>query len=309
MKLRLPNTIGELSAKDRRSGGLWVKQISTYLLWFEFLAISPSYELARRYRAGEALEANQLPSDFDRVLGVFDDLGDVQKALFRLWWKDVGLAQFGFQGSPPSVSRVSYAPHAAAVPSNLVTDVERYFQEDWVAEGHQRTLLLAIPVGLPESKINKQIKKQLARIKPDRRQLIKTPAKYPLVGKRHHKDALIRYLRMAWLRSAMYRDPLWRVGAQAKVSETYSPILSSSEDEEVVTYTADRDIMTIIASRALLRARLISENAARGVFPSHQNCDGALAFDFKELRQRINRRTKWQEKEILRLKRLHGSDD
>lgn len=309
MKLRLPNTIGELSAKDRRSGGLWVKQISTYLLWFEFLAISPSYELARRYRAGEALDATLLPSDFERVLEVFDDLGDVQQALFRLWWKDVGLVHFGYQGSPPSVSRVSYVPHAKAAPSNLVADVEQYFQEDWVVQGQQRILLLAVPVGLPENKINKQIKKQLARIKPDRRQLIITPAKYPLVGRRHHKDALLRYLRMAWLRSAMYREPLWRVGAQAKVSETYSPILSSSENEDIVTYTADRDIMTIIASRALLRARMIAENAARGVFPSHQNCGDALAFDFKELRQRIRRRNKWQEKEILRLRRLHEAVD
>ncbi len=46
-----------------------------------------------------------------------------------------------------------------------------------------------------------------------------------LVGKRHHKDALLRYIRMAWLRSAMHNKSLWRVGPQAKVSFTYSPVL------------------------------------------------------------------------------------
>ena len=77
MSLRLPNTIGELTAKDRRSGGLWVKQIGMYLLWFEYLAISPSYELARRYRAGETIPSDVLPSDFEAVLSVYDDLARI----------------------------------------------------------------------------------------------------------------------------------------------------------------------------------------------------------------------------------------
>lgn len=306
MSLRLPNTIGELTAKDRRSGGLWVKQISMYLLWFEYLAVSPSYELARRHRAGERMSSDVLPADFDRVLSVYDDLGDVQQALFRLWWKDVGLKHFGHQGSPPAVTFVAYAKHHPRKHPDIAEDVVRYFDEDWIDQGRQRVMLLAVPVGMSEGQINRQIKKQLARVKPERRKLIAPVVQYPLVGQRHHKDALMRYLRMTWLRSAMHRKSLWRAGAQARVSFTYSPVLDPNMTEVSVEDRFDREMLTIIASRALLRSRMIAENAARGQFPTHQKCDTALEFDFKELRQRIRRRNQWQEREIKRLHAEHG---
>ncbi|MDQ2092314.1 hypothetical protein [Marimonas arenosa] len=306
MRSRLPNTIGELTSKDRRSGGLWVSEIGLYLLWFEFLAISPSYELARRHRSGENIETDILPADFDRVLAVHDDLGDVQKALFRLWWKDVGLKHFGHQGIPPEVTRIGYAKHQVQGTPDLSADVEQFFEEGWVEQGRQRTLLLAIPVGLPEGKINRQIKKQLAKVKAERRKLIEPVVKYPLVGQRHHRDALMRYLRMVWFRSAWHRRSLWRVGAHAKISTTYSPVLDPNTDKISDADRYDREMLTIIASRALLRARMIAENAARGRFPTHEKCPHALEFDFRELRQRIHRRNKWQDKEIARLNRLYA---
>ena len=112
MSMLLPNTIGELIAKHRHSGGMWVTDASLYMLWFEFLAISPSYELARRFRAGKSTPADVFPKDFDRVLSVFDDLGDIQKILFRPWWKEFGLLYFGYQGNRPAVTQVAYAPHS-----------------------------------------------------------------------------------------------------------------------------------------------------------------------------------------------------
>ena len=106
----------------------------------------------------------------------------------------------------------------------------------------------------------------------------------------------MRYLRMTWLRSAMYRKSLWRAGAQARVSFTYSPVLDPKMQEVSVEDRYDREMLTIIASRALLRSRMIAENAARGRFPTHERCEAAMEFDFKELRQRIQRRNKWQER-------------
>jgi len=307
MSILLPNTIGELIAKHRRSGGMWVTDASLYMLWFEFLAISPSYELARRFRAGKCTPADVFPTDFDRVLSVFDDLGDIQKILFRPWWKEFGLLYFGYQGNRPAVTQVAYAPHSKQSIPDHSEKVAQYYDGEWVEQGRQRTMLLAVPVGLPEGKMIRQIKKQLAKVKAERRQLIKQDVKYPLVGKRHHKDVLMRYLGMAWLRSAMHTKSLWRVGAKAKVSPTYSPELDPKMEKVSPGDRYDREMLTIIASRALLRARMISENAARGHFPSHATCHTALDFDFKELRQRIQRRTKWQEREVERINREHST--
>ena len=80
--LRLPNSIGELTKADRNSGELSVHKIDIYLLWFEYLAISPSYEMARRHRKGLRIDKSMLPADFEQVLAVYDDLGNVQQSLF-----------------------------------------------------------------------------------------------------------------------------------------------------------------------------------------------------------------------------------
>lgn len=300
MRNRLPNSIFELTAKDRRGDDLWVSEISYYLMWLEFLAISPSYELARKVRAGEMREedAAKRPEDFDRVLAVFDDLGDVQKVLFRPWWKQVGLRHFGYQGTPPEVKRIAYIPHAPEQSPDISADVQRFMEEDWLEQGCQRTMLLAVPVGLSDANIIRTVKLQLAKVKKERRQLIKPPAKYPIVGQRHHKDALLRYLRTVLVRSAMHTKALWRVGAQAQVSSTYSPTLDPKAELGPDTDRSDRQILTVITSRALLRARLIAENAARGLFPTHEPCPNALDFDYSELRRRIQRRNKWQANEL-----------
>ena len=80
-------------AADFRSDGVWATKLGFYLLWMEYLAVSPSYELARRYRAGglSHAEQEQLPADFDTVLAVYDDLGDVQRVTFLDWWSERGL--------------------------------------------------------------------------------------------------------------------------------------------------------------------------------------------------------------------------
>lgn len=305
MTTRLPDTIADLTKKDEQHDGRWVRKIRTYLLWFEYLSLSPSYELARKVRAGKVVDEGALPADFDHVLSVFDDLGDVQKALFRLWWKDVGLKHFGYHGEPPSVTRVGYARHVVEGAPDLAGALAEYFEDGWVDQGRQGTLLLAIPAGMPETKILKQVKEQLSRLKPASRRLIEPEAKYPLVGKRIHEAVLMRYLRTIFLRSAMIKRTLWQVGAQAEISPTYAPIQYTEMPEGEVPDRYDREMLTIITSRALLRGRMIAENAARGRFPSHESHPHALEFNYRELRGRIHRRNKWQRKEVQRLIREH----
>lgn len=291
-----------LTSRDLRGDGVWVSKVGPYQLWFEFLAVSPSYQLARRYRLGKSVSEDALPADFDQVLRVYDDLGDVQRALFHPWWRTVALKQFGFVGSPPVVTRIGYAPHQTDDIPDFTANISQYFENQWVEQGRQRTMLLAIPVGMPEGKILRQVKARLSKIKKERRTLIETESKYPLLGKRQRVDSLMRYLRAVWLRSALYKQPLWKVGLVSKVSFTYSNLYNGVKTQLAETDQYDREMLTIIMSRALLRGRMISENAARGRFPLHAPFPEALEFDYKELRQRIHRRSKWQTREVARYK-------
>jgi hypothetical protein len=71
-----------------------------------------------------------------------------------------------------------------------------------------------------------------------------------MLGIRQRKDTLFRYLAIVWFRAAMPRQALWRVGARAKVSDTYSrevdPRARVVRGEQVY----DREMLSILTSRA-----------------------------------------------------------
>jgi hypothetical protein len=296
-------TILDYLPSDRRRDGLWTTKFGYFMLWFEFLALSPSYELARRHRAGKLTEADQarLPSDFDRVLSVFDDLGDVQRQLFLPWWRNQGFEHFGYQGSAPRVTRVGILSSKKKKSPSMGPLGDRYIKGAWEHQGKQETLIVAIPVGLTKTVITRQINSMLKRIDEDKKTLKPALAKYQLVGKRHHKDTLLRYLRVAFVKSAAPKATLWQIGARTKVSATYSSELDFFQKLPRGEATYDRSMLSILTSRALNRARMLSENAARGVFPSYAPCPNALEFDWQETYKLVSSRVRWKKKENARI--------
>jgi hypothetical protein len=50
---------GNSHLNDFRKDSFWATKVGFYMLWMEYLAISPSYELARRFRA-DALSPDTL---------------------------------------------------------------------------------------------------------------------------------------------------------------------------------------------------------------------------------------------------------
>ena len=305
----LPTSILDFTAADRRQDGFWVTKLAYYMLWFEFLAVSPSYELARRYRAGTLRESDRakLPDDFDAVLSAYDDLGNVQRVLFPIWWREVGLTRFGFEGEPPKVRRIAYLPHTTNKRPALTDRVEQFIDGAWTAQGRQRSVVLAIPVGLPKGRITRQVHAILDKVPNERKSLIEQKAQYPLLGQRHHKDTLFRYLGALWMRSAMRSQSLWRVGARAKLSDTYSPVLDYSGPRARGEDGYDREMMAILTSRALRRGRMIAENAARGRFPIYERNENAVEIDYTYLYKLIVSRKRWKREEIARIKQHeHG---
>ena len=118
---------------DFRQEDLWATKVGFYMLWFEYLALSPSYELARQFRAGDLKISNnnRLPEDFDRVLEVFDDFGDVQRKQFLHWWRELGMQLCSHQGSKPKVTKVAAVSRKSAVLSDTAKALEEYTESDW----------------------------------------------------------------------------------------------------------------------------------------------------------------------------------
>jgi len=284
---------------DFRHSGLWATKVSFYMLWFEYLALSPSYELARQYRAGKlsAKDEESLPVDFDLVLATYDDFGDVQRKSFLPWWRERGMSLCAFQGAKPRVSTVAALKHSPSKAPDPIPNIHNYVDEKWVSEGSQNTILVAIPIGLPKARIASQISDILDKYPKPVKQIKSQPSKYSLSGKRQNKDMLFRYMHVLRGRAAMPSHALWRVGVRTGVSDTYSPELDYNAKTVPNEDTYDRMMLTILTSRAYSRGKLIAENAARGVFPSYAPCPTAVEPDLGEVHKRIASRHRWQKKQ------------
>lgn len=255
-------------------------------LWFEYLAVSPSYELARRHRSGEltAADVAKLPSDIDRVLSVYDNFGAVQKIPFWTWWRTRGVRYFEVDGHPKGVANLGTLRREDVSNDAVASAFTEYTRGAWVEEGLHDTLILAIPAGLHISWIMREVRDLVENAQKS--EMPRPPSKpiYTLAGKRLHWKTLLRYLYVLYYREMLPDADLWQIGAQTQISRMHSPYIDPVCDEPNDSNAARRQMLAVLTSRALLRARFIAENAARGVFPSHQKPEHALKFDDVDLR-------------------------
>lgn len=279
---------------DFNGDGVWATKLGFYLLWMEYLAVSPSYELARRYRQGglNHEERETLPKDFETVLAVYDNLGDVQRVLFLDWWRDHGLPVFGYEGDKPSVSRVDTLRSTRH--RRASERLEDFITGTWTAQGQPNSMLVSIPIGLSKIQITRQLNRLMAKY-PDEQKVLPEPiAKYPLVGSRQRKDTLFRYLFVVWVRCAMPRQALWRIGARSRVSDTYSRELNPKARLKRGEQNYDRNTLAVLTSRAWNRGLALAENAARGKFPCYEMPQHAVSPDLHELGDLITSRRRWK---------------
>lgn len=228
------------------------------------------------------------------MLSVYDDLGDVQRVTFLDWWSERGLSVFGYEGAKPRVRRID------TLRSNrhrrAAERVQDFIEDAWKDQGQPNAMLLSIPLGLSKSQITRQLSKLLARYAPEQRVLPNPVSKYPLLGTRQRKDTLFRYLFVVWVRCAMPRQALWRIGARAKVSDTYSRELDPKARIARGEMVYDRNVLAMLTSRAWSRGLALAENAARGRFPSYDVPEHAAPTNIPALSDLLSRRRRWKRK-------------
>ncbi len=259
-------------------------------LWFQFLLRSPSYELARRFMAGEA--GLDLPADFEAVLRVFDDFGDVQGVQFRHWWRDVGFHHFGWEGEKPKLTRLGVIAFDDVDDrlARMRSSVRDYLDEEWLDQAQPTTIIAAIPVGVPKAQIMKQLSGMIDAVTNDERdsgrKLAKPSTSYALArtGKLH-RPSVWKYLRCLMIKAQQPELPLWGIGLKAKLSSTYSGMLDPQNPPPKHKEADYKNSLKILTSRALLRGHMIAENAARGLFPSYAKCEHALPVDYEFIRK------------------------
>lgn len=292
---------------DFKKKGGHVDPHRAHMLFFEFLRLSPSYELARKARE-EGLsedETEALPEDFAQVLSTYDLLGDVQKILFGNWWRQRGLRAFGNPYNQPEVHKIKHMAAGADLElADCANELDSFLSGTRPNEGLNPGLLVSLPLDRPKAEILRQISKLLDEHKAnDTTAMAKPPL--ALASKRIHIKKLVVSLSLLTFKAARPNWELWRLGSFAKVSETYSPIFDPMGPRKVTDpqESTDRLLMTKTTSRALKKAELIAENAARGKFPSDDPVKMSF-FDFHGMSARNKQKNTWERAEMKRLEEL-----
>lgn len=303
-KARLP---WHLRGSDYDAPGWSTRATIGYELFFEFLRLSPSYELARK--ASEegvtAEEKRALPSDFGEVQKTYAMLGNVQKTLYRQWWLSRGLRTFGNPHKRPAVHQIAELAGGVDVPAlSLLDGLDQLLSTTRRDEGLGPALLLSIPLGQRKSDVLRQIGDLLDKYAEV--SATTQPPKLKLMGQRLRAKVLFNGIRLLWLKAAKPKWELWRLGAKARLSKTYSAVLDVSAARNVKDEfeLRDREMMSKITYRALVKFEAIAENAARGRFPSDAPVE-QMPFDYPALARRIQRKNLWEDKEKARLLQIH----
>lgn len=266
---------------------------------FEFLRLSPSYELARKARE-EGLTAEdkkRLPGDFKQVLETYALLGNVQNILFRSWWLQRGLKVFGNPHSRPKVHKFGFLPNGKDVsPSSVAEEMDRLLSDTRRDEGLGPALLLSVPLGRRKGEVLNEIGRLLDEHLGD--SAISSSPRLKLQGQRLRAKVLFNGVRLLWFKAAKPKWELWRLGAKARLSKTYSSALNPDaprKPADVIEMT-DRELMSKITYRALLKYEAMAENAARGRFPSDAPVE-QVSFDYPQLAKIIRRKNVWEASE------------
>ena len=296
-----------LRTTDLFKPGLHAEPTLAYELMFEFLRLSPSYELAKKASEGllTADEKASLPKDFDQVMETYRLLGDVQRILFRKWWIKYGLKVFGNPHDKPKVHKIDILKGGVDIASKDISLALRdYLLDTRKSEGLVESVLIALPVQLKRAEWIKQISAIIDELKSESSPSQSQPI-FKLYGKRLRKKELMNGLRLLWFRSAKPKWEYWRLGAFSKFSKSYADTLNPKSERKTsnTLESYDREMMTKITGRALRKYELIAENAARGRFPSAEPVE-IMDFDYPALAKRIRAKNAWETKEKERLLKI-----
>jgi hypothetical protein len=277
-----------------------------HYLFFHYLRVSPSYELARKAskRKLSTAEKQSLPKDFSEVQKTYALLGDVQNTLFRYWWQKVGHQVFGVPYEYPTVDLISVLDGSSSKPNQIQNEVANYLKERAARVGNSPGIILSIPIDRDIKNRLHWVKEYLMQHRHFREdEYLQIKPKIELMGKRINLKALIRGYGLLIFKAAFSDMENWRLGVAANLSQSYSPVLKvlgprkTSDSREA----EDRVLMGKITSRSLKKYQFIAENAARGMFPCESQVEIA-PFHYKEINQLYEKTKKWEEKEMQKVK-------
>ena len=238
-----------------------------YVMWSQYLRISPSYQLAHRYWCNEITQ-DQIPNgmdDFDRVLEIYEDFGDVFNASPVEWWDTNAPRLFA-----PQISGVNWKFHGvmqlgeSVSVEDLLPAIEAYCSVTRPNMGNPLSILVSIPVDGNFEAITESLKHAMRHFRRSRKdqQHAHKNSVYELVQSSFQVKTLATDLELVYEIANQPKKLQWEIAFDLGMNNTLKKIRKSSRNCRPL----ERDGLAGIASRSLTRALRVSENAARGQF-------------------------------------------
>jgi len=293
----------KLLAISKKRYGLQIKADWRYEQFFNFLQISPSYLLAHNIAIGKIDRRSiQLAKDFDVVEMTYTAFGEVWNTDFWAWWVKRAQYQFGISATPTvhQLAKVEVRESATdKMVSNAQSEIEQYLLADRLAEGMPASMIVAVPLHGDRKQIVKQFADMLDKVY-DAKAHMRGISLYQVTRNKIREATLKNAMRVLRAKAAMPKKPLFVVGNKSKISPAYE-----TDEHKKLRNDERRRLMEILTSRQLQRAYLLSEHAARGIFPSIDKLpedEARATFNYVVLQRQFRNYMKWLEGEIAKLK-------
>lgn len=224
------------------------KPSEMHSLFFEYLLISPSYYLAyKQLFLGERVKRSQMPERFNEVLKLCDRAGDIYNVSFDDWWDEIGIDLL----APERRQRtVLYRLDLTLSKNQILNNVEIYLDglKNANTSDNQQIKFLTNKIRLDtlRSRLNFVHSKVYSRVNVSS----EGPA---LLPKKKHWELAIESSHFEQYRSSY--------GAVIDIKDDLS---RNKKNKKQIAY------LTMLFSKSLKEALYISENAARGNFPSKE---------------------------------------
>lgn len=236
-----------------------------YDLVCDYLKASPSYEAVRQAIRGKKHPLYPLPTDAQAVHAVMRDFGDIYKIREADWWTSIGMQLFGVAAPLPETKLAGH-----------LTKKTKSLSLAWPGND---SVVLTLPLALSLSQALKQAKSILKSQNFSMPTAMPLKPKYSLTKSKLTRKTLQNGLTA--LRLYKSRQPLWRIGNMLELVPTLCFDESEHPADHLHKYAANKEVLSIAASRLIKTAALIAENAARGRFPSSQPFTEAVLNPYK----------------------------
>lgn len=259
-----------------------------YVMWAQFLRISPSYQLAHRLWCNEAT-VQDIPAnarDFEKVMATYEHFGDVFTTPMTDWWDLHAIQLFAPQNSELRWKFHAFIKEGEIVSkSDLDISIKEYCEVTRPNQGNPASILVSIPLNANVDECLNSIRAAIRTFKRgnvNTNKNVTASSHYVLLDNGYRIKSMADEIEFV---NAVANNPdrsQWEVAFDCKLNS----FIARTRTHSGQCNFNDIERLSSVASRMLAKALHAAENAARGVFyDPTQKPEHALAFDFEWLNQ------------------------